>query len=150
MLRCNSGLENITAQQVDVFKVLFSSSPYLGLQVSSPRMTIIFKWSCISLEIECLINRSFPSCFEPHYKSEAKCKAFGKKISFHSHANKTNFYMKSFALSLAFILRLETARTWPIAFYKFCFRTNIFIMQKQDWYEQSRIISQHKDFLLIF
>ena len=25
-----------------------------------------------------------PSCFEPHYESEAKCKAFRKKVSFHS------------------------------------------------------------------
>ena len=48
-------------------------------------------------------NRPFPSCLEPHYESEAKCKVFVMKISFHSYANKTNFHMKSFALSLAFI-----------------------------------------------
>ena len=42
----------------------------------------------------------FPSCFEPHYESEAKCKVFVLKISFHSNANKTNFHMKSFALAL--------------------------------------------------
>ena len=27
-------------------------------------------------------NRPFPSCCEPHYESEAKCKAFHVKISF--------------------------------------------------------------------
>ena len=27
-------------------------------------------------------NRPFPSCCEPHYNSEAKCKAFHGKISF--------------------------------------------------------------------
>ena len=46
-----------------------------------------------------LLNRPFPSCFEPHYESEAKCKVFVMKISFLSNANKTNFHMKSFALA---------------------------------------------------
>ena len=50
-------------------------------------------------------NRPFPSCFEPHFQSEAKCKVFIMKISFHSNANKSNFHMKRFALSLAFIMR---------------------------------------------
>ena len=27
-------------------------------------------------------NRPFPSCFEPHYESEAKCKVFHMKIGF--------------------------------------------------------------------
>ena len=36
------------------------------------------------------------------------------KISFHSYANKTNFHMKSFALSLAFIVRFTATRKWPI------------------------------------
>ena len=43
-------------------------------------------------------NRPFPSCFEPRYESEAKCKVFIMKLSFRSYANKTNFPMKSFAL----------------------------------------------------
>ena len=43
------------------------------------------------------LNRSIPS--------EAKCKVFIGKISFHSYANKTDFHRKSFALSLAFIMR---------------------------------------------
>ena len=36
------------------------------------------------------------------------------KISFHSNANKTNYHMKSFALSLAFIVRFTATRKWPI------------------------------------
>ena len=43
------------------------------------------------------INWPFPSCCEPQYQSESKCKIFNMKISFHSYANKTNFHMKSFA-----------------------------------------------------
>ena len=59
-------------------------------------------------------NRPFPSSLEPHYESEAKCKAFVMKMSFHSYANKTNFHMKSVALSLAFIARLTATRKWAI------------------------------------
>ena len=40
--------------------------------------------------------------------------SFLMKISFHSHANKTNFHMKSFAVSLAFIMRFTATRKWPI------------------------------------
>ena len=51
--------------------------------------------------INCLIyspvfNRPFPSCFEPHYESEAKCKVFVMKISFNSYANKTKFLYEKF------------------------------------------------------
>ena len=56
-------------------------------------------------------NRPFPSCFEPHCKSEAKCIVM--KISFQSYANKTNFHMKSFALS-PFTMRFTAIRKWPI------------------------------------
>ena len=34
-----------------------------------------------------MLNSPFPSCCEPHYKSEATCKVFVMKISFHSYAN---------------------------------------------------------------
>ena len=60
------------------------------------------------------MNRPFLSCFEPHYESEAKCKVFVMTISFHSYAKKTNFQMKSFALSLAFIARFTATRKWPV------------------------------------
>ena len=36
------------------------------------------------------------------------------KIGFHSNANKTNFHMKRFALSLAFIMRFTATHKWPI------------------------------------
>ena len=50
------------------------------------------------------------------------------KISFHSYANITNFHMKSFALSLAFIVRFTATRKWPIqmtaiedgAYFSYC------------------------------
>ena len=37
-------------------------------------------------------------------------KAFHMEISFHSYTNKTIFHIKSFKLSLAFIMRLEATR----------------------------------------
>ena len=37
------------------------------------------------------INRPFPSCSEPHYESETKCKAFYMKISFCLHMNENLF-----------------------------------------------------------
>ena len=40
------------------------------------------------------------------------------KISFNSYANKTNYFcMKSFAISLAFIMRFTATRKWPIQSY---------------------------------
>ena len=62
-----------------------------------------------------VFSRPFPSCFELHYESEAKCKVFIAKIIFFLYSNKTNFHMKSSALSLAFIMRFTATRKWPIA-----------------------------------
>ena len=59
-------------------------------------------------------NRPFPSCIEPRYEIEAKCKVLMMKISFHSYANKANFHMKRFALSLAFVMRYTATRKWLI------------------------------------
>ena len=70
-------------------------------------MVSIFFFNGVTVKTE---NRPFPSCCEPHYESEAKCEVFVMKISFHSHANKTNFHMKSFALSVAFIVRFTAIR----------------------------------------
>ena len=47
----------------------------------------------------------------PHYESEVWCIAF---ISTHSHAKKTNFHMKSFARSLAFLMRFNATRNLVI------------------------------------
>ena len=41
-----------------------------------------------------ILNRPFLSCVEPQYESEAACKVFVMKISFHLYVNKTNFQMK--------------------------------------------------------
>ena len=68
----------------------------------------------LSCKLSYNINIAFASCFEPHYESEAKCKVFVMKISFHSYANKTYFHMKSFVLILAFIVRFTATRKWPI------------------------------------
>ena len=65
-------------------------------------------------------NRPFPSFFEPHYSSEAKCKVFIMKINFFSYANKTNFHMKNFALGLAFTMRFTVTRKWPIEPQRMC------------------------------
>ena len=46
-----------------------------------------------------LYNRPFPSFPKPLFQSEAKCEAIMKTI-FYSHANKTHFPMKGFALRL--------------------------------------------------
>ena len=61
-----------------------------------------------------VFNRPFPSCFEPHFQCETKCKVFIMKISYHSYAIKTDFHMKSFALGLAFIMRFTAIGKWPI------------------------------------
>ena len=37
-----------------------------------------------------------------------------KKFSFHLFVNKTNFHMKSFALSLALMMRFKEIQKWPI------------------------------------
>ena len=58
--------------------------------------------------------RHFPSCFKPHRDSEVSCIVFMMKISFHSSANKINFHMKSFALSLTFVMLFKASRKWPI------------------------------------
>ena len=57
-------------------------------------------------------NRPFPSCFEPHCKSEAKCNVFITKIM-NIYAN-IIYASKSFALSLAFVMRFTATRKWPI------------------------------------
>ena len=49
------------------------------------------------------VQEAIGHSFEPHYESEAKYKAF----SFNSYANKTNFHMKTFALSLASVMRFN-------------------------------------------
>ena len=51
-----------------------------------------------------------------HFRVALKCKVFIMKINFHSYVDKTNFHMKSFAYSLAFIMRFTATREWPVDF----------------------------------
>ena len=60
---------------------------------------VIKEKKCTKIKLEgppppLVANRPIPSCFEPHYKSEAKCKAFHVKISFiiMINNNKPNLY----------------------------------------------------------
>ena len=69
----------------------------------------------ISPSVYWYFNRPSPSCCEPQHESEASFMVFIMKISFlHSYANKTNFHLKSFALSLAFIMRFKAIQKWPV------------------------------------
>ena len=43
-----------------------------------------------------IVNRPFLSWSKPLFQSEAKCKAIDKKMTFHSHANKTRFHKARF------------------------------------------------------
>ena len=47
-------------------------------------------------------------------KSRLSAKFKLGKLCFHSYANETNFHMKCFELSLAFIMRFTATRKWPI------------------------------------
>ena len=93
--------ENISHASTSLF------SPWFDVICALSEYRRTAKWNLF-------VNRPFPNCFEPHNESEAKCKVFVMKISFHSYANKTNFLMKRFALSLTFIVRFTATRKWPI------------------------------------
>ena len=45
-----------------------------------------------------------------------KCKAIDMKMIIYSHANKTHFHQKGFALSLVLKDRVFGTRKWPIKF----------------------------------
>ena len=60
-------------------------------------------------------NTSLTSCFKPRYENEPSCTIFIVKITFHSSTNKTNFHMKSFPLSLTFVMRFKATRKWPLS-----------------------------------
>ena len=60
------------------------------------------------------------------------------KISFHSHANRTNFHMKSLALSLAFVMRFKSKTEMPYMW---------FALPPCWWTKQQKIcsLSMHKN-----
>ena len=97
-----------------LIKTAWNGKSLLILCNSSIILWLISREDSLMFVSMCPINRPFPSYFEPHYESKAKCKVFVLKISCHLYADKTRFHMKSFALNLAFIVRFSATRKWPI------------------------------------
>ena len=56
-------------------------------------------------------------CPEPLFQSEAKCEAIDMKMIFHSHANKTHFQNKGFALSHVLKVRAFGIQRWLILLF---------------------------------
>ena len=48
----------------------------------------------------------FLSCFKPLPQSKAKCEAIDMEMKFYTHANKTHFHKKGFALCFVFKVRV--------------------------------------------
>ena len=67
-------------------------------------------------------SAEFPSCLNPLFQSETKCDAIFLKNIFYSHANKTHFHNKRFALSLV----LECNRASVSLAFKLCLRPRDF------------------------
>ena len=59
----------------------------IALDVQSCTVKLRYNESLSNKVSGVMDNRSFPSCCEPHYESEAKCKTFHMKISFCLHMN---------------------------------------------------------------
>ena len=63
----------------------------------------------------CELDRPFLSWPKALFQCKAKCEAIDlKMIFFNSHANKTHFHKKGFALSLVLKVRLFGTPKWPI------------------------------------
>ena len=60
------------------------------------------------------VNMPFPSFPGPLYQNEVKCSACDMKMTFHSHANKTHFHKKGWALGLILKVRVLGTREWSI------------------------------------
>ena len=109
-LRLKWKLPNSTLRVLCHSAILYVCYKALSLCVKCLDETSMSLWCCL-LCVQGGYDRQFPSCFELHYESEAKCTVFIMKISVHSYANKANFHMNCFTLSLAFTVR---TRKWPI------------------------------------
>ena len=84
--------------------------------------------SCGTMTYMSLTRVSKSNCPKPLFQSEAKCEAIDVKMIFSSHANKTHFHMKDFALSLFLKVRVFGTRKWPIKNTQFTFSsTTIYI-----------------------
>ena len=60
-----------------------------------------------------LLNGPLSSCLKPHFQNEIKVKAIHMKMFFNSHACKTDFHKKNFALGLDLKARVFGTRNWP-------------------------------------
>ena len=62
-------------------------------------------------------NRPLPWCSKPRFQSEARCEAIDVKMIYYkySHANKTHFHKKGFALTLVLRVRIFGTRKWPVS-----------------------------------
>ena len=69
------------------------------------------------------MNRPLSSSHGPLYQYEVKCSAFDIQMIFHSHANKTHFHKKGFALGLNLKVRVFGTRKWPISMVCAVFRS---------------------------
>ena len=59
-------------------------------------------------------NRPYPSGPKPLYQIEAESEVTDIKTTFHSHARRTYFHMKGFAVRLPFKVRVFGTWKWPI------------------------------------
>ena len=59
------------------------------------------------------VERPFLSCLKALFQSEAKCEAIDMKMIFYSHANKTYFHHRGFAVSLVLKVRVFGACKGP-------------------------------------
>ena len=60
------------------------------------------------------VNRPFPSCPKPLFRSEVKCEAVDIKMNIYSHANETGYNRKGFVLAFVLNVRVFRTRKWPI------------------------------------
>ena len=80
--------------------------PLKGNSLELPVLAVT-QWSSVH-------NGPFLSSYGPLSENEVKCSAFDMEMTFHSHANKTHFHKKSWALGLLLKVRVLGTQKWPI------------------------------------
>ena len=55
----------------------------------------------------------------PLFQSKTNCEATDMKMNFNSHAKKTRFHRKGFALSLVLKVRVFGSRKWPVGHLRY-------------------------------
>ena len=82
--------------------------PLKGNSLELPVLAVT-QWSSVH-------NGPFLSSYGPLSENEVKCSAFDMEMTFHSHANKTHFHKKSWALGL--LLKVRVFRNSEMAYWK--------------------------------